>query len=139
MVDFNNDTTITRPKTDIINYIILQRRQDFLTEYINFRTYNLKQGGIENETRLASVQGMLLGLIEELRSMLEEGWDKIRNNPYQSIDSMQDQVMNGEVKDILKVWTFIDSYLYSKGITKADKKEITDRKDIWNTKQKYLG
>ena len=130
MVDFNNETTITRPRQDVVNFIILQRRQDTLDKYIEYKTSSLKQG-IDNMNKLATFQAYLTALLEEIRSMLEsKGWTNIKNNPYKDTTELIQSIESTNPEKILQAWRFIDSYLYSKGLTKTDTKDIIDMTDI---------
>ena len=64
MVDFNNETTVTRPAADIIRVLILQRRNDVIDSFEFFR--KSKANNIQSST--AIIQSRLFALFLELQA-----------------------------------------------------------------------
>lgn len=129
MVDFNNETTITRPRQDILVIMMLQRRQEALDKYTEYNISKLKQTNRE-ENRLKIFQAYVLTLLEEIRSMLEEDWKTIKKNTYNNIEELENDINSDEEEKTIKAYRFIDKYLYIKKLTRADTKDKLDRTDI---------
>jgi hypothetical protein len=129
MVNFNNETTITRPRQDIVNTEILERRQEVLNELREYKKRDIKKG---TSTTYASpiFLGCLYTLVQDIEPMLEKDWDKIKNNPFKDIEDIYAIIETSGEDKVIKVWRFINKFLYVKGITKTDTREILDRSDI---------
>ena len=137
MVDFRNDTTITRPRADILLFHILERRQDTIDAYRDYKEIELKGGGSDPRL-LAIFQSRLLSLAEEIRPMLSEAIKKEEEKFYTDYYDLITDIQN-EVEDSLRAMHYIDSLLYSKKITQVDSREIVDKYDIWGKNRDTLG
>lgn len=67
MVDFNNETTVTRPAADIVRVLILQRRNDVIDAFEYYR--GKKAEGIAINTSL--LQKRMFSLFLELQATLK--------------------------------------------------------------------
>lgn len=137
IVDFNNTTTITQPRKDVVNLIALQR----LTETIDgLGQYELKTlKGDDGERSLVILQSKLLELLWTIRSMLKDAIKEDKAKTYNSIREIELEIRSEDPAKVYKALDYIDEFLYSKGLNKIDTKEVRDRKDIWNNKQDFLG
>ena len=138
MVNFQNETTITRPRQDIILFNILERRQDLLDKFRDWKELGIKSGG-SDPRKLAVFQASLITLAEEVRAMLSEAIIKDKDKTYKDYDTLLEDIESEDEDKIIKGWRFIDTLLYSKGVTKGDTREVTDRYDIWKTNRDTLG
>lgn len=128
IVNFNNETTITRPKQDIVTQGILERRQELLDALRDYKKVNIKRN---TQSRASPIfLGCLYSFIQEIEPMLDNEWIKIKNNPFHSIEDIYAIVENNPEEDVLKVWKFINKFLYTKGIIKTDTRKDLDRADI---------
>jgi len=128
MVNFNNDTTITRPRQDIVNTAILERRQAVIDQLTEYKVRDIKKGS--DSFRLAVFSAHLYTLLHEIEPMLDKEWIKIKENPYKEIKDIYTYIDNNQEEEVIKAWRFINKFLYSKGITKSDTRENLDRSDI---------
>jgi hypothetical protein len=129
IVNFNNETTITRPKQDIVTQGILERRQELLNELRDYKKVNIKRSSTTSRASPIFL-GCLYSFIQEIEPMLDNEWSKIKNNPFRSIEDIYVIVENNSEEDVLKVWKFINKFLYTKGIIKTDTRKDLDRADI---------
>jgi hypothetical protein len=127
MVNFNNETTITRPKQDIVTQGILERRQAVLNELTIYKTRDIKTG---RTLSLSNFSGNLFSLLQEIEPMLDNAWDTIKQNPYKQIDDMYIFIENNKEEEVIAVFRFINKFLYTKGIIKTDTRKDLDRADI---------
>lgn len=127
MVNFNNETTITRPKQDIVTQGILERRQAVLNELTIYKTRDIKTG---RTLSLSNFSGNLFSLLQEIEPMLDNAWETIKQNPYKSIDDMYIYIENNKEEEVIAVFRFINKFLYTKGIIKTDTRKDLDRADI---------
>lgn len=138
MVNFQNDTTITRPRQDIILFNILERRQDLLDKYKNYKEQGIKNGNTDIR-RLGVFQAALLTLAEEVRSMIIKAQKKETEQVYKTYEEIISDLESENEEQIIKAWHYIDDLLYSKGITKGDTKDVYDKENIWDSNRRVLG
>lgn len=135
MVNFNDETTMTRPRKDIVNIMILQELQDIL-EAISFMELKDEK---DRSQGLPELKSKLLSLITLIRTPLEL---KLKKDNRGTVKDMRSDIYNLDYdtkEQLYKIVDYLEEFLYSKDVTKWDTKEANDRKDVWTTKQKYLG
>lgn len=135
MVDFNDETTMTRPRKDIVNIMILQQLQDLLEALSYLELKDEK----DRVTGLPELKSKLLTLITLIRTPLERQLEKDKKP---NIETLRQEIYGLGYEDkeaIYNIVDYIEKFLYDKDVTKWDTKEQQDRKDVWGTKQRYLG
>lgn len=137
MVNFQNETTITRPRQDIINFTVLERRQDVLNTYKEYKETVIKRNNYD-QRKFAAFQSSLLTLAEEIRAMLIEAIPTDNKKIYKEYKEIVNDIELGNEEQIIKAWHYIDTLLYEKGLTKSDTKEVYDRTDIWGSNRRAL-
>lgn len=138
MVNFQNETTITRPRADVVVFTILERRQDVLNAYKTYKEIGLKAGN-SDPRKLGVFQASLIVLAEEIRPMLIDSIKTDIDKEYASYQDIKNDIEGVNEDDVIKAWHYIDSLLYSKKFTQADGREIKDRHDIWGNNRRVLG
>lgn len=135
MVNFNDETTMTRPPKEIVNIMILQQLQDVL-QSIEF--LEMKDGK-DRSSGLPELKSQLLALITLIRTPLQR---QLIQDKKGDIKELRKEIYKLDYEDkdsIYLIVDYIEEFLYNKDVTKWDTKEKQDRKDVWGTKQKYLG
>ena len=129
MVNFNNDTTITRPRQDVVNFVILQRRQDCIDKLREY-TQTTLQTENDNPAVEAEFRANLYALAIEIIDMLEKEIVKARDNEgkivYNSAEKLLQDILEGDKFELMKSFRIISKLLYVKGLTKSDMKDVTD-------------
>lgn len=78
-------------------------------------------------------------MIMLIKTPLEQRLEKQKGEKYKNIKEIRDKLINADPEDITSIIEYIENFLYEKDVTQWDTKEKVDRKDIWGTKQRYLG
>jgi hypothetical protein len=129
MVDFNEATTMTRPRKDIVNFMILQTLQDTLD------SYQLWEENKDQPSKEKKLKSNLLKLVTLIRTPLEVRLKKDKKE----IKDFRKEIEEANETTIYILIDLIEQFLYDKDVTKWDTKESVDRKDVWGSKQRYLG
>lgn len=129
MVDFNEATTMTRPRRDIVNFMILQTLQDTLDSYQVWEE-NKDQPGRERKFK-----SNLLKIVALIKTPLEK---KLKEKD-KTVNDLRKDIEKADEKKLYEVYDLLENFLYDKDVTKWDTKEQVDRKDVWGSKQRYLG
>jgi hypothetical protein len=129
MVDFNEPTTMTRPRRDIVNLMILQTLQDTLDSYQVWEE-NKDQPGRERKFK-----SNLLKIVALIRTPLAK---KLKEEKT-TIKEFRKEIEKANEEKLYEIYDILENFLYDKDVTKWDSKELVDRKDVWGSKQKYLG
>jgi hypothetical protein len=135
MVNFNESTTMTRPRKDIVNIMILQELQDIL-EAITY--WELKEGK-DRDAGLPELKSKLLSLIILIRTPLERQLTKEKKG---TIKELRETIYNIDYEnkeELYNIIDYIEQFLYTKDVTKWDTKEQTDRTNIHEMNKKILG
>lgn len=109
MVDFNNETTVTRPAADIVRVLILERRNNVI-EAFEFYANKDKQG---ISMGIAAIQSRLFSLFLELQASLK----RKRKDRYEDIKA---QVQSRKYDDLLEAFFVINEYLDELKLTQID-------------------
>ena len=139
MVDFNNDTTITRPRQDIMTFMILQKWQDTI-ESIQKYNSDISKG---REPTLTQISSNGIALLILIRSSITAGITKSKtktpNFTYNNITELERDLTSELDQEVFKAINFIEEFLYQKGVTKWDNRDKVDRTDIFESNKKALG
>ena len=125
MVDFNNETTITRPASDILKVTMLQRRYDAINAIAWFdgrKKANLELG----EGGLSKVYEPLSALFTDSKQMMKARMKK-EEYDYLCLTLKKPDLTFLEMKEIFDL---IDYQLYDVGLTKYDTGKRYDSTDI---------
>jgi hypothetical protein len=135
MVDFNDSTTMTRPPKEVVNMMILQQLQDVLTslEFLEMKD------GKDRSNGLPELKSQLLSLITLIRTPLSKQLEKDKKPDIIKLRKQIYELDYSNKDEIYLIIDYIEEFLYNKDVTKWDTKEAVDRKDVWGTKQRYLG
>jgi hypothetical protein len=139
MVNFNDQTTMTRPRKDIVNIMILQELQNMIDsiEYLELREGRDRTGG------LPELKAIVLKIIALIRTPLERQLQKEKMK-YIPIDNIIDlrQTIKAigyeEIELLYNITDYIERFLYEKDVTRWDTKEHQDRTDILDMNSKVL-
>jgi phosphoribosylaminoimidazole-succinocarboxamide synthase len=135
MVDFNNTTTVTQPRKDVVNFIVLQR----LTETIDsIKNYELKKGK-NYDSGLPELQADIMALFWTIKDMLKKSIKPEKDEIYKNTQQIEKDIRSEDEEDVYKAFDYLNAFIYSKGITKIDTKEEHDRTDIISMNEEALG
>jgi hypothetical protein len=124
MVDFNNDTTVTTPPTDVLKISILERRSLVINSIEAYTKLLVRSGGRREDFK--HLISSLNSLFMEVRAAMAK--EKIEVKAIQDkIHSMSLSEVPAEITEILNVFYQIDDFLYSKNLTKFDTTQKYDR------------
>lgn len=110
MVDFNNETTIGVPATDIVRILILQYRNDLMQA---IETYN-KQIFEGMEAPIGTVKARLTTLHTEIRPLLN------RQLTPSALEELKGQMDSEEMDDIMEALSTINTVLDTIRLTRID-------------------
>lgn len=121
MVDFNNETTITRPAIDIERVIVLQRRFDCIEAYESYNKHNFQGAGAD----ISDFKARLNSLFWELKSALKRHFPKnSKGDPsYKDVDEW---IKSDNDEDLLKAFDLINDWLDSIKLTRLDTHKVYD-------------
>lgn len=121
MVDFNNDTTIGTPASDVEKISILQRRYDFIEAWEDYK--KKKYRGIASPTDVIKVR--LMSLFLEIQAMLK------RRQKAEDYKDLYDKCMGGkDDKAILEAFITINEFIDVLRLTRIDTQKIYDSLDV---------
>jgi len=138
MVNFNDQTTMTRPRKDIVNIMILQQLQDIIESLEYFEMKDAR----DRESGLPELKSRVLALIWLVRTPLERQLKKEKKQTFKTIQELREDIYSIQYDDKEKLYSIIDyleQFIYDKDVTKWDTKEQTDRTDIFEMNKKVLG
>ena len=135
MVNFNDQTTMTRPRKDIVNIMILQQLQDILEaiEYLEMKDDK------DRSTGLPELKSRILTLITLIRTPLERQLKKDKKPNIKEIRKKIYSIQYEHKEELYSLIDYIEEFLYNKDVTKWDTKEQMDRTDIFEMNKKILG
>lgn len=123
MVDFNNDTTITRNARDILEILIIEKRTYFIDALEEY--HKLKYNG-----RVASldyVRSRLYSFYLELKPSLE---NEFNNKPDTILTKVDELITSKDYDNIIKCFELLSNYIYSKNLIKWDSMKTYNRQSI---------
>lgn len=135
MVNFNDQTTMTRPRKDIVNIMILQQLQDILEALTLYEIKDEKQRDIG----LPELKSKTLALIYLIKTPLER---QLKKDKKGTISDLRKDIYNISYQDkesLYNIIDYIEQFLYDKDVTKWDTKEHQDRTDILEMNRNVLG
>ena len=135
MVNFNNETTVTRPRQDVVNFIILQRRQDCIDKLREY-TQTILQTENDNPGVEAEFRSHTYALAIEVRDMLDKEAPKAKtliNGKktilYNNAEEVLIDILEGDKIQLMRAFNFVNGLLYAKGLTKSDIRDVSNPED----------
>jgi len=116
MVDFNNESTIGTPATDVEKISILQRRYDLLEAYEHYRKGRMQGVNIN----LSVVRARLTSLFLEVQATLKR---RFKKDEYEEIKSLV-FADNLEEEDFKKALFIINEELDNLRLTRVDNQKV---------------
>lgn len=120
LVDFDKETTIATPATDILHKIILEKRHYFLESLEYYHEHNLRS----NYADTSRLRARLYNLFSEIKTSFK------RSESAEAFKEIQELVEDDKLESIILAFNVIDGWLYEKRLTQFDNKKHIDRKDI---------
>lgn len=118
MVDFNNETTITRPKQDTIQYLLIEN-QSYCFDALE--AYNRQ---IENGEQPV-IEPTLKARIKRLYLMMLPTLDDNKKNSDEIIEKYESKLIG----DIIELFKDLNKILYEIGVTKFTARKTYDPND----------
>ena len=110
MVDFNNESTITRTPKDILEILIIEKRTYFIDA---FEKYN-KDRSNNIKASIAVIKSRLFSLFLEIRPSLKKHLDK------KEFEELEGLLESKESKGLLDAFDIMSEFLYSKKLIMWD-------------------
>jgi len=133
MVDFNNETTITRPAVDIERVLVLQRRHDCIEAYEGYQKTILSGADTGDYTFRSRVLSLFIELKASLKRHYPEGdKDKI------SFVELETWIRKGEEDELFNAFDLINDFLDVIKLTRLDTHKVYDstRVEVENREKK---
>ena len=123
MVDFNNETTISTPASDVEKISILQRRYDLIEALEHYKKQNLQ--GVN--ASLSTVQARLISFFLQLYATLSR-----HITPQKEFEKLKEDVFkrNPKEEELLKVIYTISMKLDDMRLTRIDNETPYDSTDV---------
>ena len=116
MVDFDNETTVTVPPTDLLRVLILQRRNDLFEALESYQKVCE-----QSEPPLNIIQARMLTLFLEIQPVMKR---KLSKADYEALWVL---VQGGTIEDMINATVIINDFLDSFGLLKIDFKNVYDK------------
>ena len=110
MVDFDNETTITRPAADIERVLILQKREDFLNAFEQYSKQNRRNVQVETHVLGSRIEALFMQIEAMLRDHLK---------PEEFI-ALHEKVKSEEPEELIQSFFTISGLLRDIHLTKID-------------------
>ena len=124
MVDFNNETTISRSPVDIVATCILERRFNFIEADESSTKQKLSGAGVLIATPRARLRSLFIdGHALMKRKLSPENYQKLRNICFE-LNTKPTQ------EEILEAFLIIDEQLDASGLLRLDTKPVFNRNRI---------
>jgi hypothetical protein len=135
---FDPTTTVSKPDKWLLNQALLNMWFNQLLPAVQKWEEEKLRGNYERE--LNSLRSIIITFLCSIRSSLDKEFLTKKPEPYNnSRNIIKFLSQTEEEEDIYEILDLMESFLYIKGLTKWDTKESFDRKDVWGSKQRYLG
>jgi hypothetical protein len=114
--------------------MILQRYQNLLDSVAEYFIVDSKG----DYPSLHGLKSNLMSLIMLIRTPLIKGLSGDKDSPYKSFIALKDSIMRGDDDEVFVAIEYVESFLYSKGVTKWDTKKIVDVTNMFETNSEIL-
>lgn len=130
-VDFNSETTMTRPRKDVVNFMILDTLQKALETYQTWENHD------NSESREQELKSRLLQLTMLIRTPLAKKLET--DQPPRTIAQFRNEIKEAQNDDLYPLIDYLEEFLYDKDVTKWDTKEHWDRSNILESNRRIHG
>ena len=135
IVDFNNETTITRPRQDILIVMILQTWQNLIDAIIEYESYTSKG----TEGTIHKIKSQAMGLVILIRTTFSKSITLDKKSPYKDIEDFTKKLRSENDTEVFEAINYLEAFLYSKGVLKWDSKEVFDKTNVFESNRRFLG
>ena len=126
MVNFESEQLLTTNKGEILNLIVLGRRDELLNTFQVWRESCISNSASE-KTQEYKLRSCLFTIFLELERPLDRNLDKEAYLELKNFVNTKDDV---EEKDILKAYSTINTFLDKINLTKIDTKKNFDSRNL---------
>jgi hypothetical protein len=131
MVDFDNETTVTRPFDEVVKIIILQRRFEAINELEEY--YNKRFNHIQVTN--SKVKSKIVSLYYEIKPSMDrkkpDGYDDFVKK-VETIDSTDSP------KELAELLSYLSKFLDSSGLLKIDTIVKFDRTNVLESNRRRM-
>jgi hypothetical protein len=124
MVDFNNETTITKPPREVVNMIIIERWYNWQLADQDYSKDRLSKNIFDSTTSRIRLRNLFITIQAMLKRRLDtKQYDTIYN-------ILMDLSRKVTYEELLKAYFIINDELDAMDLTRVDTKEKINRADI---------
>ena len=136
-MDFEVDTTVTRPDKFTLNQALLRLWFDSLLP--SLENWELKRDK-GYDSGLSELKSIMKTMLWAIKSSMDKDLKKKLKTDFKTMRDVFDKLDKAqEPEEVYEMLEIIEGFLYSKGITKWDTKEVIDRTNVFKTNTKLLG
>lgn len=117
MVDFNNETTVAQPPINLLQILIIQKREYFLDAVEAFE----KQEELGFQPSIGVVKGRTKNLYYGIRSLMLRKMDK------EEFEKLQELLKGSELQDFIEAFQIMDAFLDKVKVITIDTRKSYDR------------
>lgn len=121
MVDFNNETTVTRAFDEIVKVVILQRRYEAINELETI--YKKKYSRVQRD--LSVLKSKIYSLYIEIKPLIER-----KHKGFKAFQEQINELQNKNEDELAEVLNTLNDILDDSGLTKIDNIIKYDRTNI---------
>ena len=128
MVDFNSDGALGTNRSHILDLVVLQRRDDFINAYEEYR-FSVLQNGSDSATKLFKLKSRLESILLEIDRLLFRRVKEVHKTTYEELKTL---INSDEVKidNVMRAFNLINLILDELNITRIDTRRKIDYTDI---------
>jgi hypothetical protein len=135
---FDPSTMVSKSDKWILNQAILNIWFNQLLPAMQKWEEEKLRGNYDRE--LNALRSTITTILFSIRSSLDKDFLKNRKEPYNNTRNIIKFLgQTEEENDIYDIIDLIESFLYAKGLTKWDSKEVQDRTEVWKQNQRFQG
>lgn len=116
MVDFENEITVATPPTEVLKFLILEKRNNVISAIENYT----KLTGANANAPTYIIRASLYALFLELQGALYKDLKK------ETYEDLRNEMESKEYEDLVKAFYIMNEWLYKKRITLVDSRESID-------------
>jgi len=137
MVNWNGDTTVATPPTDVLKISILERRSLVINSIESYYKLLVRSGGRREDFKhiISSINSVFL----EVRSAMENDKEVPEGTTSDITKKLYDLSLEPNEQNIIEldnIFLTIDRWMYKKKITKVDGVEVYNKFRIENTNRR---
>jgi hypothetical protein len=125
MVDFSNDSIVSRPPTEVINIIVIEHWYNCRVAWQHYFKHRLAGAGVSTSEFRSRISSLYLSVIELLLRK-----DKLKPEEINLLNKVCTTFGNFKEDDILKCYLIINRELDKSNLVKVDTKPFINRHSI---------